>query len=282
MSLDLPPPRTLAEVVRDARFAARAAAFATITGVALARLELETRDVDDRERERIIALSMRRFGRVVGSAFGIETVTSGVGAEGYVSGRDARGLGRVFVCNHRSALDILVTLKLLEGKHVSRADLADWPVLGVVARKVGILFVDRESKRSAAAVVHQMIRCVGAGIGVIIFPEGTTYAGDEVRPFKPGAFAVAKRTGCEVVPVGIAYGGDSTSFGDESLVEHMRRVAGGSRTRVALAVGSPLKMAPAEEAQALSERVHAAVQRQVSDARALLGGLPRGPLTKLS
>ena len=35
----------------------------------------------------------------------------------------------------------------------------------------------------------------------------TTFSGDEVRPFRPGAFLAAQRTGAEIVPVGIAYEG---------------------------------------------------------------------------
>ena len=58
-----------------------------------------------------------------------------------------------------------------------------------------------------------------AGQTVIVFPEGTTFAGDEVRPFHAGAFVAALRTGAEIVPVGLAYQrGSGAAFVDESFL----------------------------------------------------------------
>src|SRR6478609_5701447 len=100
----------------------------------------------------------------------------------------------------------------IEANTVSRADLAGWPVIGLAARRVGTLFVDRSDKRSGAAVINAMITGLESGRGVMVYPEGTTFAGDEVRPFRAGAFLAAQRAGAEIVPVGIAYGGDGASF----------------------------------------------------------------------
>lgn len=255
---------------KDVRFAARAAAITGYIGLTLGRFEIEARGKSEAEQERLKAEAMLRFGRHMCAVYGIDVTTRGVEGD-HLPGRDASGRGRVFVCNHRSGLDILVTLKLLSGKHVSRGDLATWPVIGPIARRAGILFVDRESRRSAAAVVQQMIQAVEKGIGVIIFPEGTTYAGDEVRPFKPGAFAVARRTGCEIVPVGLAYGG-GVSFGDETFLEHMRRVSGARRVAVGLAAGAPLRAVEGEGSDGLAARAHAAVQALVHEARRAVEG----------
>ena len=65
--------------------------------------------------------------------------------------------------------------------------------------------------------------------GVMVYPEGTTFAGDEVRPFRAGAFLAAQRTGAEIVPVGIAYGGQSASFVDEPFAAHYRRMSASPR-----------------------------------------------------
>ena len=229
------------------------------------------RVTDVPDEERVIAATMLRFGRRMSRLFGIEVKTSGIGPEGFVPGPGKDGWGRVCVSIHRSGLDILVTMAHLEGKHVSRADLAGWPVIGTIARRAGILFVDRESKRSAAAVVHKMIEVVTAGRGVTIFPEGTTFPGDEVRPFKPGAFAVARRTGCEIVPVGIAYAGTGLSFDEESFLEHMRRVTGAPSTRIGLAVGEPISFEKTADPTLVSDRIHQEVSRLVLQARELVG-----------
>ena len=257
--------------ISDARFGARTAVFAAYTSGTLARFELEVRarGLGLEAQEALIAKTMRRYGHDMSRLFGLAIDAEGLGPRGWAEGRDATGRGRVFVSNHRSALDILATIAVIEGKHVSRADLAQWPVVGPIARRAGILFVEREDRRSAAEVVKQMIGNVERGVSVIIFPEGTTYPGDEVRPFMPGAFAVSRRTGCEVVPLGIAYGGEAVSFGDESFLEHMRRVAGARRTRVAITVGEPFTPQGADTST-LSQRAQGVVQALVHRSRARL------------
>ena len=255
----------------DVVFACRTAGFAAYGIGTLARWEVESRGKNEAQCEAILSATMERFGKHMSALFGIHVTTTGKSPDVRVGCKDERGCGRVFVVNHRSSLDIMLMLAHLEGKLVSRADLANWPIVGPLARKSGILFVDREDRRSAANVVKEMIQKIEAGIGVIIFPEGTTFAGDEVRPFKPGAFAVARRTGCELVPVGIAYGGGAIEYGDETFVEHMRRVAGSSKTHVGLAVGTPTRPLPGEDSAALAKRLHAEVQAQVEIARRSLG-----------
>lgn len=221
----------------------------------------------DDERVRV---TMRRFGRDTSRLFGVDLVTENVPEVGYVRGCDDGGMGRLFVCNHRSGLDVLVTLATLEGRHVSRADLAKWPVIGLVARRAGVLFVDRENRRSAAAVMQSMIDQVSRGKGVVVFAEGTTFSGDEVREFKPGAFTVARRTGCEIIPVGLAYAGSASNFEeDEDFVQHMKRVGASPRTRVAMVVGSPMR-AEGRDSRELSIASQAAVQALVHRARAIV------------
>ena len=166
--------------------------------------------------------------------------------------------------NHRSMFDIFVNLAFVEANIVSRADLSRWPVIGLAARRVGTLFVDRTSKRSGAAVIHATAGAIEAGRAVMLYPEGTTYSGDEVRPFRAGAFLAAQRTGAEIVPVGIAYEGANSSFLDETFTAHLMRVSSARRTRVGLVIGEaiPGPHPDVEATRALAqERVQALVHR---------------------
>ncbi len=252
------------------RFGARALAFAGYSVGTYVAYTANADPMGSTADELRMRKTMRRFGRHMCRLFGVDLVTEGVPAAGFVRGADDRGLGRVFVLNHRSGLDILVTLATLEGRQVSRADLAAWPIIGPVARRAGILFVDRENRRSAAAVMQSMIDHVKRGNGIVIFPEGTTFPGDEVREFKPGAFTVARRTGCEIVPVGLAYAGEGSAYEeDDTFVEHMKRVSARPTTRVAMVVGEPMR-GEGVDSHALAERAHAAVQALVHRARASL------------
>ena len=153
---------------------------------------------------------------------------------------------------------------------VSRADLASWPLLGAAARSVGTLFVDRSDAASGATAVRTIRTRLVAGDTVIVFPEGTTFPDDEVRPFHAGAFVAAARSDAEVIPVGIAYErGSGAAFVNESFPAHLARMAAASPSRVALCIGEPIAAARTR-ASDLRDAVHSEVQRLVHEARALV------------
>ena len=263
--------------VSDVRFPLRAAGFAGLTFAYLAGLEAERAATPAERRDEVLYRWMQRYGVGLLRLYGIEVTASGPHVEvpgGRHPGRDARGVGRLFVMNHRSMFDIFVNLAFIEANIVSRADLSSWPVIGLAARRVGTLFVDRSSKRSGAAVISAMSGALERGRAVMVYPEGTTHAGDEVRPFRPGGFLAAQRVNAEIVPVGIAYGGDETSFVDEPFVAHLRRVSSARRTQVGLAIGSPIAP-PHADIDAVKALAHDRVQALVHRARASLDQVGR-------
>ena len=257
------------------RFALRTAGFVDLTLGLLVGFEIERALASsDSRRQEVTYRWMQRYGRGLLRLYGVEVSTIGAHIArpwGRYPARDERGLGRLFVMNHRSMLDIFVNLAFVEANIVSRADLARWPVIGLAARRVGTLFVDRRSRRSGVLVLQAMCAALERGRGVIVYPEGTTFPGDAVRPFHSGAFVAAKRTGAEIVPMGIAYGGSSAAYVDEPFVNHLRRVASTPRTRVGLVVGDPLRGVATS-----SETVHEHVQSLVHRARSLVAAAASG------
>ncbi len=255
------------------RVPVRTAGFVGLTFSLLTGFEAERALApDDRARADVTYRWMQRYGLGLLRLYGLDVTARGPYVEaagGRYPARDAEGRGRLFVMNHRSMFDIFVNLAFLEANIVSRADLSRWPVIGLAARRVGTLFVDRTSKRSGAAVINAITGAVEAGRAVMVYPEGTTFAGDEVRPFRAGAFLAAQRTGAEIVPVGIAYEGASASFVEESFVAHLFRVSSARRTRVGLVVGEALS-GPHSDVDATRELARERVQALVHRARALL------------
>jgi 1-acyl-sn-glycerol-3-phosphate acyltransferase len=223
------------------------------------------------EREAVLHDWVVSWGRKLLRIFGVRLQAHGffVAQGNAYPGRGANGVGRVFVMNHRSGMDIPIAFAVTEAHLVSRHDLASWPLLGRGARRLGTLFVDRGSMRSGATVLKAMTRTLRGGCGVTIFPEGTAYAGDEVRPFRPGAFNAALRTGADIVPMGIAYADDAAMFGDESFPTHMRRVSGLPALDVALEIGEPIPSA-GRTVPELRDISRARVQALVTRARARL------------
>ena len=186
-----------------------------------------------------------------------------------VYGRVTPGRGRLVVANHRSTIDIAILLSTFGGRMVSRADVAGWPIVGAAARAVGTVFVDRKSATSGANTNRSIRDTLRAGDTICLFPEGTTFEGDEVRPFHAGAFVAAARSGAEIVPVGIAYeSGSEAAFVGESFMAHLSRMAGGEPTRAAACIGEPFTVEGARAPQ-LREHAHAEVQRLVHEARRL-------------
>lgn len=174
---------------------------------------------------------------------------------------------RLVVCNHRSPVDILVALAKVGGSVLSRADLARWPLLGPAAIAAGTIFVERGDRRSGAKAVREIRRRLAEGQHVVVFPEGTTFAGDEVRPFHRGGFSAAIGLPIEILPMAVAYP-PGCEFIEDGFGEHLLRVAGRRRTDVGVALGAPYRTTSSPQVAAEEARV--IVQELVQKARAAI------------
>jgi len=176
---------------------------------------------------------------------------------------------RLIVSNHRTALDIPVLLSLFGGAILSRGDIEDWPLLGASAKKAGCIFVDRSDPRSGARAIREIRSKLSEGTSVSIFPEGTTFAGDEVREFMPGVFLAARKLDVELLHVGLAYP-PGTEFVEDDFGDHMANVASRPRLRVGVAVSQPVPLLGAP--RVVAPKAHDEVQALVHRARASLAG----------
>ena len=155
---------------------------------------------------------------------------------------------KLLVANHISWLDIMAIHAVCpEARFVSKADVLRWPVLGALIGAAGTLFIQRERKRDALRVVHQMADSLGAGETVAIFPEGTTGDGHGLLPFHANLLQAAIAAEVPVQPVALryadAFGPVSAAviyIGDTSLVRSLWWVACGDEVTVRV------RMLPAE------------------------------------
>lgn len=184
----------------------------------------------------------REGARSVLRAMGIRLRASGFDAS---SPRD--GVGTLVVANHVSWTDILVIASVLPCRFVARADLVDWPVLGVLARIVRVVPVDRASLRSLPGSIDEVSDALRAGETVVVFPEGTTWCGTAYGRFRPAFFQAAVDVGADVQPLEIVYRDCSderstaTAFvGDESIGTSMSRILRLSGIRVDVRAGERL------------------------------------------
>lgn len=112
----------------------------------------------------------------------------------------------LLVANHVSWLDIAVIHAACpHARFVSKADVQRWPLLGWLIREVGTLFIERERKRDALRVVHEVAAALYRGETVAVFPEGTTGSGDTVLPFHANLLQAAIADRAPVQPVALRY-----------------------------------------------------------------------------
>ncbi|XWS25729.1 hypothetical protein CRYUN_Cryun27aG0092600 [Craigia yunnanensis] len=112
------------------------------------------------------------------------------------------------VSNHVSYLDILYHMSSSFPSFVAKRSVAKIPLVGLISKCLGCVYVQRESKSSdskgVAGVVTDRVREAHQNKSapmMMLFPEGTTTNGDFLLPFKTGAFLAR----APVVPVILRY-----------------------------------------------------------------------------
>ncbi len=111
----------------------------------------------------------------------------------------------LLVSNHISWLDILILNGARATRFVSKADVRRWPVLGALIDGAGTLYIERESRRDAMRVVHQMAERLRTQDLVSVFPEGTTGDGQTLLPFHANLLQAAISADAPVLPVALKY-----------------------------------------------------------------------------
>ena len=116
----------------------------------------------------------------------------------------------LLAANHRSYFDVaaigVVAARLNRPvRFMAKRELFDAPVVGQLARALGGIMVDRESRTSEP--MRQAAAALRAGELVIVLPQGTIPRGkaffDPVLVGKTGAARLAAETGATLVPLGV-------------------------------------------------------------------------------
>lgn len=111
---------------------------------------------------------------------------------------------RFYVSNHISWLDIPVIGAVQNVHFLSKAEVRDWPLIGQLASAAGTLYIRRgsgESGRKAAELAGYL----GQGSPVLVFPEGTTTNGQQLRRFFPALFCAPVLAQVVTQPLALRY-----------------------------------------------------------------------------
>lgn len=113
--------------------------------------------------------------------------------------------GCLLVSNHLGYLDIPVLASQVPTIFVSKAEVANWPLMGSVARSGGTIFVRREQKRQLVETATRIAEELQLGSSVVLFPEGTSSGGEQVLPFRASLLDPAARGGLPVAYAALRY-----------------------------------------------------------------------------
>ncbi len=178
----------------------------------------------------------------------------------------------LLVGNHISFIDIFVINALLPSAFVAKSEVAQWPLIGWLARHADTVFIERGSRKAAHLTHRHMQQALAAGRRLAIFPEGTTTDGDGVLPFHGALFQSAIDADVPVHAIAISYhGSDGTRsrapayIDDIGLLDCLTSVlqTGGLVARVthATSISTPLP-----DRRHLAHRAHQAVAAALSKA----------------
>jgi 1-acyl-sn-glycerol-3-phosphate acyltransferase len=109
------------------------------------------------------------------------------------------------VTNHLSYIDVLLLASRLDAAFVAKREVRSWPVMGILCRCVDTVFVDRDQRRDIPRALEQLDRARADGHGIVLFPEGTSTDGSQIRPFRPSLLEVAARSQIPVSYASLSY-----------------------------------------------------------------------------
>ena len=120
------------------------------------------------------------------------------------------------VCNHLSYTDVGALGSVVKGVFVAKGEMESWFLAGRIVRDMGTIFINRQNRRDIPRAGREIIKRLGEGEGVIVFPEGTSTKGEEILPFNSSFLEFAAQKDLPVSYAAISY---QTPAGEMSAAE---------------------------------------------------------------
>ena len=141
---------------------------------------------------------------IVNWAFRVCLFFSGVKVTVLGEDRVPKNEAVLYVGNHRSYFDILLTYVRVPRPtgYVAKKEMLRYPLLSHWMKNLHCQFLDRENLKEGMKTILTCIEEIKSGISICIFPEGTrNKENDTFLPFHQGSFKIAEKAGCAIVPM---------------------------------------------------------------------------------
>ena len=125
------------------------------------------------------------------------------------------------ICNHISIFEIATMAVAFGGSFFGKKEIGEWPLVGWIAKKFGVVFIDRRPSHATEALGAIKSELEKVDYPMFIFPEGTSTNGAYVKQFKSSMFDIVEKTGITVQPIVIHYRlRDGTKISDIDMANH--------------------------------------------------------------
>ncbi len=111
----------------------------------------------------------------------------------------------LFVANHVSYMDIPILASIYPMIFITSTDMGKTPFLGQITQLGGSLYTNRTRIATLKNEVSKITAALQDGLDLSLFPEGTSFNGETIYPFKKSLFEVAIRSKTPIQPICIKY-----------------------------------------------------------------------------
>ena len=127
----------------------------------------------------------------------------------------------LLIANHVSWLDICVLMAACPTRFVAKSEISNWPIVGLLCRKVGTLFIKRAKRRDTLRINQLIQEVLATGDRVTIFPEGTTSDGTVLYHFHASLLECAMVQDIHLYPIAISYRNMVGAISEEAAYENI-------------------------------------------------------------
>lgn len=152
----------------------------------------------------------------------------------------------LFAANHVSWLDVCVLMAACPTRFVAKLEISSWPILGLMSRNAGTLFIERAKRSDTLRINQQISDVLEKGERVVVFPEGTTTDGTQLNHFHASLLQSAVSSDALLYPVAIRYrnmSGDicqEAAYLESSLVFSLQKILSQVKIDAELTFAEPI------------------------------------------
>ena len=209
-----------------------------------------------------------------------------------IAGEPVRDRAVLLVSNHVSWADIVVIGSISPLAFISKAEIAEWPLVGVAAKFQRTVFVDRSRRQQTGDAIAEIVGRLASGTSMVLFAEGTSSDGNRVLPFRSALVGAVREAGsrsesgiliqpmsiCYTAINGIAMGRQHRPliawYGDLDFMPHIKSLMKRGAVDAIVTFGEPVAADGSTDRKAMTKMLEGTVRKLTA---AALRGRPHAP-----